>query len=462
MATVASSANSIDVPSLVSQLMALERQPIDKLNTKVSSYQTKISSLGTISGLVSGFQSAIQTLNKNLQGYSATSSDSSIFTASANSTTVSGTYSLNVTKLAQAQSLVAAGQTSDTVGITTSTSTVTFTVGTTSTNVSIAAGASLQDIRAAINASNIGVTATIVNDGSATSPYRLALSSETGLSKAVSSITVQTGGDSNLNALLAYNPTLNAPVPAPAIPMTQTIAGQDAALTVNGIAISSASNTITGAIQGVTLTLNKLTTTPATLTVTRDTAAINTAAASFVDTYNALANQLKSRSAYGTATSAAASLAGDGSVRLMMDQLRGIFNSPATAASGGTLTTLYQVGISFQADGTLKLDSSKLNSEMDKNFSDVNNLFTSATGFSTRLNTWSTSVLSIGGLISTRTESINKSIKNYNEQIDRLEARMEFLKKQYTTTYTNLNGFLNSMSNTSSYLTSQFFKGTSA
>ncbi|MDO9188825.1 MAG: flagellar cap protein FliD N-terminal domain-containing protein, partial [Sulfurimicrobium sp.] len=99
MATVASSANSIDVPSLVSQLMALERQPIDKLNTKVSSYQTKISSLGTISGLVSGFQSAIQTLNKNLQGYSATSSDSSIFTASANSTTVSGTYSLNVTKL---------------------------------------------------------------------------------------------------------------------------------------------------------------------------------------------------------------------------------------------------------------------------------------------------------------------------------------------------------------------------
>jgi flagellar hook-associated protein 2 len=146
----------------------------------------------------------------------------------------------------------------------------------------------------------------------------------------------------------------------------------------------------------------------------------------------------------------------------MLEQLRGIVNSPATPASGGTLTMLSQVGISYQTDGTLKLDSSKLNSEMNKNFSDVSNLFSSATGFLTRMNTWSTSVLSNGGLISTRTANINTSIKNANDQISRLEYRMESLKKQYTTTYTNLNGFLNSMNNTSAYLTSQFFKGTSS
>lgn len=460
MSTITSSASAIDVPSLVSQLMSLERQPIDKLNEKIASYQTKISSFGTISSLVSGFQSALQTLNTNLQKYSASPSDASYFSASTDSTAVSGTHSLNVTQLAQAQSLVAVGQTSDTIGITSAASTVTFTVGTTSTNISIGAGATLQDIRAAINASNIGVSATIVNDGSGTSPFRLALSStNTGLSNAVSSITIQTGGDSNLNSLLAYNPTLNAPSPAPATPMTQAIAAKDANLTVNGIAITSASNTITGAIQGVTLTLNKITATPATLTVTRDTNSINTAASSFVDTYNALVNQLKSRSAYGTTGSAAPSLAGDGSIRLMLDQLRGILNSPATPGSGGTLTTLYQVGISYQADGTLKLDGSKLGSEMIKNFSDVANLFSSATGFATRLNTWSSSVLSSSGLISTRTTSISNSIKSYNDQIEKLEARMKILKKQYTTTYTNLNGFLSSMSNTSAYLTSQYSKG---
>jgi len=443
--------------------MSLERQPIDRLNTKVSSYQTKISSLGTISGLVSGFQTALQTFSKSLAGYSAAPSDTSVFSASADSTAISGTYSLSVTALAQAQNLVATGQASDTTAITSAASIVTFTVGTTSTPISIAAGASLQDIRAAINAANIGVTATIVNDGSGTSPYRLAISSNTtGLSKAVSSITITAGGDSNLNSLLAYNPTSNAPAPPtlPATPMTQSIAAQDAKLTVNGIAITSASNTITGAIQGVTLTLNKATT--ANLTVSRDTTGINTAAASFVDTYNALANQLKSRSAYSTDKTTASALAGDGSVRLMLEQLRGIISSPATPATGGTLSTLYQVGISTQADGTLKLDSSKLNSEMAKNFSDVSNLFTSATGFATRMDTWSKSVLSSTGLITTRTASINKSIKSFNAQIDQLEVRMAFLKKQYTTTYTNLNGFLNSMGNTSSYLTSQFSKGVSA
>ena len=467
-----SSAGTLDVGSLVSQLMAVERRPIDKLNTQVASYQTKISSFGTLKGLVSTFQTALQSLNNNFQEFSAAPSDASIFSASATSAAAAGAYALDVTNLAHAQSLVAVGQTSSTTAIGNGTATtITFDFGAISGGTltsGIYSGAAftsngngtksltidgtnntLQGIRDAINAAKIGVTATIVNDGSGT-PYRLALTSDSsGVSNSLKITT--SGGDGAIDALLAYDP---AGQPA-AQHLNQTAAAQNANFTVNGIAITKPSNTVTDAIQGVTLTLNKPTTAPANLTVTRDTKAVSTAVAGFVDAYNALVSQLKSRSAYGSSTDAnKPALAGDGTVRLMLDQLHGIFN---TAASG-TMASLSQVGITTKADGTLKLDSSKLNSAMANNFSDVTNLFSSVTGYATRLNTWSDSVLAPGGLIDTRTKSLNTSITGYNNQINKLEVRMVTLQKQYTTTYSNLNVLLSNMNSTSAYLSQQLSK----
>ncbi len=471
MATTSSvgASGGLDVQGLVSQLMTLERQPIDKLNTQVSSYQNKISSFGTLKGLVSGFQTALQGLNDNFEGFTAAASDASIFSASATSAAAAGTYALEVTNLAHAQSLVAVGQTSSTTAIGDGTATtITFDFGTVSGGIlasgvySGAAFASngsgtksiaidgtnntLQGIRDAVNAAKIGVTATIVNDGSGT-PYRLALTSDkSGVNNSLKITT--SGGDGAIGALLAHDP-------AGAQHLNQTAAAQNANFTVNGIAITSPSNTVSDAVQGVTLTLNKLTTAPATLTVARDTAAVKTSVSGFVDAYNALVSQLKSRSAFGSSTDTnKPALAGDGTVRLMLDQLHGIFNTGAS----GTLTSLSQVGITTKADGTLKLDTSKLDSAMATNFSDVTNLFASATGYATRLKDWSDTVLAPGGLIDTRTQNLNTSIKGYNDQISRLEIRMTTLKKQYTTTYSNLNVMLSNMSSTSTYLTQQLSK----
>jgi flagellar hook-associated protein 2 len=447
---MATTATVLDVPSLVSQLMSIERKPIDKLNAKVTDFQSRISSFGTLAGLVSTFQGALTGLKSSLQGYRATSSDASIFSATAANTAVAGTYTLNISRLAQAQNLVAAGQASATTAIATSAATATFTMGGTTTSISIAAGATLENIRDSINAAKPGVTATIVNDGTGT-PYRLALTaSATGLTNGVSSITVS-GGGTALNDLLAFDSTAPS-----SYTMQETVAAQDASLSVNGIAITGASNTIAGAIQGVTLSLNKTSATPVTLAVGRDTAAISSAASGFVDAYNALVTQLKSRSAYGNATAAAGALAGDGTVRQMLDQLRGIFTTPT---SGGSLSYLAEVGIATQTGGTLKLDGTKLADAMTKDFADVDNLFNSATGFGTRLAAWATSVTQTGGAIDLKTKSLNSSVNDYNSQIAKLETRMTALKKQYTTTYTNLNLFLANMNSTSSYLTSQFTKG---
>ncbi|MBW8363862.1 MAG: flagellar filament capping protein FliD [Rhizobium sp.] len=466
MAITSSTTTALDVPTLVSQLMAVERRPIDTLNTQITSYQTKISSFGTLSGLVSSFQTAAQNLGTTLQKLAATPSDPSVFSATAGSTAVPGNYTVEVSKLAQSQSLVAAGQASSTAAIGNGTATtVTFDFGTigggTLTN-GVYSGAAftsngngtasitidstnntLEGIRDAINSAAMGVTATIVNDGSGT-PYRLALTS--GSSGASNSMKITTsGGDGSIGSLLGYDPagTQN---------LTQTIAAQNADLTVNGIVITSASNTVSEAIQGVTLTLTNTTATPASLTVARDTTAINTAASGFVDAYNALASQIKSRSAYATNGSAGGALAGDGTLRVMQDQLRGIFNTPA---SGGTLTSLAEVGIAFQKDGSLSLDSSKLNNAISANFSDVTNLFSSSTGFATRLADWAQSTLGPGGLIDTRTQSLNKYVQDRNDEIDRLENQMTALQKKYTAEYTNLNLLLSRMNSTSTYLTQQ-------
>ncbi len=446
---MAVTASILDVPSLVSQLMTLERKPIDTLNAKVTDYQSKISSFGTLSGLISTFQTAAKGLQNSLEGYGITPTDSSIFSATASSSAAGGTYSLNVTHLAQAQNLVAAGHASQTLAIPTVDSTVTFTIGGNPMDVTIPAGASLQDIRAAINAADIGVTASIINDGSATAPYRLVLTADKpGASNGVASITVS--GDSAVSGLLTFSST--TPNPAPPA-MSQSAAAQDASFTVNGIPITSATNSVTDAIQGVTLTLKSETSTATTLTVARDTAAIEAATAKFVNSYNALATQLKSLTAYGTSAKKAGALAGDGAARQMLDQMRNIFLTPA---SGGTLSYLAEVGITTQAGGTLKLDSSKLGTALANDYGDVVNLFNGTTGFSTRFNDWATAATQTGGLIYARTQVLNSSIDRYNEQIGRLELQMNALKQRYTTTYSNLNVLLSSMNDTSNYLTSQF------
>ena len=467
MATISSSTTTaFDVTTLVSQLMAVERRPIDALNTKISNTQAKISSFGTLSSLVSSFQTAAQALSTNLQKLAATPSDVSALSATAGNTGVPGTYSVNVSLLAQSQNLVAAGQTSSTAAIGTGApTTVTFDFGTISggtlssgvysgatftsngsgtTSITIdSTNNTLEGIRDAINAANLGVSATIVNDGSGT-PYRLALTSTH--SGASNSLKITTsGGDGSIGSLLGYDPagTQN---------LSQTMAAQNASLTVNGIAITSTTNTVSEAIQGVTLTLKNPTAAPASLTVARDTASINTAASGFVDAYNALASQIKSRSAFGTDTSAAGVLAGDSTLRLMQEQLRGIFTTPAT---GGTLSSLGQVGIAFQRDGVLQFDSSKLNSAITADFGDVKNLLSSSTGFATRLEDWAKSALAAGGLIDSRTQSLNNYVKDRNEEVDRLELRMAALQKKYTTEYTNLNLLLSRMNTTSTFLTQQ-------
>ncbi|HEU0186953.1 MAG TPA: flagellar filament capping protein FliD [Gallionellaceae bacterium] len=464
-----SASGGMDVNTLVTQLMAVENQPVDKLTAKQTSYQNKITALGTLKSKMAALQSAAQKLgsssSSSLAAFMATPSDSTIFSASAGSTAAAGTYSLSVTSLARSQQLATVGQTSSTAAIGTGTATtVTFDFGTISggtltngtysgaTFTSNGSGTqsitidgtnnTLQGIRDAINAANMGVTATIVNDGSAT-PYRLALSSNS--SGASNSIKITTNGaDASIDSLLANNP-------AGVQHLQETVTAQNASFTVNGIAISKSSNTVSDAIQGVTLTLNKTTTSPATLTVARDTAGVSQAVSNFVTAYNDLFTAAKNSFAYKSGSA----LAGDATLNSMMSDMQ---NTVATPASGGTLTHLFDIGITSTPTGTLQIDNAALSSALNNNFSNVTSLFSSATGYATRFEQWSTNALDVTGTFATKTSNLNDSIKSIGNQITALQARLKLVETNYRTQFSALNVALLNMNQTSSYLSQQLSK----
>lgn len=227
----------------------------------------------------------------------------------------------------------------------------------------------LQGVADAINKANLGVTATIISDGSAT-PYHLVLTSKQTGENAAMKISLSGDGsnppDAALNSLLGYDP-------AGSQSMQQTTAAQDTKLTVNGIAVSSHSSTVSEAVQGVSMTVSQVGST--TLNVARDTGTVKTNLNAFVKAYNDLNGALKKLTAYDPETKKAGPLQGDGTAQSVQAQLRRMLGSEITGLSG-SLKNLGQVGISFDKDGTLNLDESKLSKAIDSNFADIAGLFT--------------------------------------------------------------------------------------
>jgi flagellar hook-associated protein 2 len=156
------------------------------------------------------------------------------------------------------------------------------------------------------------------------------------------------------------------------------MAAQDAMLTIDGLPVKKSSNSISDVISGVTLTLTKTNAgTPATVTVARDTASVVSAVNKFVSAYNAISKTFKDASAYDPTTQTAAILNGDSSIRGAQAKLRAVLSAPV-AGGYGQFSRLSEVGVSFQKDGTLAVDSAKLSKALESNFNDVAGLFAAA------------------------------------------------------------------------------------
>lgn len=384
--------SNLDVNTIISQLMALERRPLTVLDRKEATFQAQLSAYGSVKGAMSSFQGAMSGLASlaRFQGNTANSTDASIVAAGAANSAVAGSYSIEVTALAQAQKLTAAGQasTTDAIGGGTAT-TLTFDFGTISggsfdsgtgkyTGAAFASNGtgtktvtidstnnSLAGIREAINNAQVGVTATIINDGGA-SPYRLVLTeNSTGKDK---SVKISVSGDATVSTLLAHDPAATQN-------LSETITAQNAAFKVDGIAITKASNTVTDAIPGVSLILQKTNAgSPIKVNVTQDTTQITSAVNAFVKAYNDVNKTLSDLSAYDASAKQGAILNGDATVRSLQSQIRSTLGSALTGLTG-SYTTLSQIGVSFQKDGTMAVDAAKLQTAIDSDPQSIGELF---------------------------------------------------------------------------------------
>jgi len=378
--------SGLDVNGIVNQLMSVERRPLFALDSKEARQQTQLSAFGALKGALSGFQSSLSGLSSldKFNANSAKLTDSSLASVSAKTSATPGNYDIEVQTLAQAQKLKSGNfaSTNSTVG----SGTLTIQFGTYSgggftlnpeksaQTITIAPGQStLAGIRDAINQADAGVTANIVNDGSGD---RIVIASkDTGLSNALKITVADDDGDHTNNAglsQLAYDASTGGTAN-----LTETVTASNATMVIDGISISKASNTISDAIEGVTFNLLKADPgTTTTLSVARNTTGVEKAISSFVDAFNSLNTTITDLSKYNAETKQASVLSGDFTVRSIQNQLRNELLKPLETAGGG-LSILAEVGISFQDDGSLKFDSSKLSSVIKDPTKDISTLFAS-------------------------------------------------------------------------------------
>ena len=368
MATSVSGSSSLDVNSIVSQLMQVESRPLAALQNRQAALQSKISAYGSIKSAFAATGDAMARVSSPLPfgTLKTTSSNDAAVSASAGSKTTPGTYSIDVTQLAQAQKLASGGFSSADAAIGSGTLNLQF--GTHASGVFSANGSqpafsvviapgqdTLAGIRDAINQANGGVRASIVNDGSG---YRLALaSSVSGVANSLKITATDADGihtDATGLSQLAYDPAAAA---GSGRNLTQTAAAQDAQLTIDGVGISRSSNQVSDAVDGLSLTLAKTTTgTPASITVAKDLGGVKTALDDFVKAYNNFNTMVKNFTSFDPATRKASLLTGDATVNGLLTRLKEAINTPLPGYTG-TPARLSEAGLGFGRDGTLKFDA---------------------------------------------------------------------------------------------------------
>lgn len=190
-----------------------------------------------------------------------------------------------------------------------------------------------------------------------------------------------------------------------------------------------------------------------TITVGQDTGTVKTSIDNFVKAFNDLKQTIGKLTAYDPTTKIGGPLVGDAGARSVLNQIRGVLTESITGA--GSLSLLSDIGVSFQKDGTLALDNSKLQKAIDENFEDVAKLFTSTEGFATQLNSLAGDMLATDGLIASRTDGLNNSIQNIKKREDSMQARLDSIEERYRAQFIALDQALSSMQSTSAYLTQQ-------
>jgi flagellar hook-associated protein 2 len=447
--------SGLDANSIVSQLVALERRPLQNLQRAAQEMQTQVSSLGQLQNLMGQLKDAAAQLAKptSFTAMNVSSSDASTTAASTTGSgaLAAGSFSITTTQLAASQTLVSASNQFSTPSALVGAGTLTlrlgqwagdlsaFTPKTGSADVAIAVTAddTLATLRDKVNAANSGVSASIVNDGSGS---RLTLRStatgaENGFRLSVSDADGVLNDAAGLSRL-AFDPP-NAPGN-----LSRTVAAADALAQINGIDVRSASNTLSGVVEGLTVTLNKLSTTPVQLNVTSNTELVKTQVNTFVSVFNQAARFFAEQTRYDEGTKRAGLFQGDATVLGLYNQMRQI--AGGGGGNSSVFTNLSSMGIERQRDGTLSVNASKLDSaltrlpELAKALSNKDTVNPANDGLAVKLQNWTDGLLSASGALPGRNESLRSRLRSNERDQERVNQRAEQVEARLRAQYTAL------------------------
>jgi flagellar hook-associated protein 2 len=461
--------SGLDIESMITQLVAAERAPVRQLAKEASSLQTRLSAYGKLQSGMAALRDAAAALTRSSTWGATTgsSSDAAAVAVTTSASTLPGSYSIEVQRLASVQSnatgvytsadaLVGEGTLRIELG-TWSADQSGFTPKAGATAVDITVGPpaeSLAQLRDKINASNAGVVASVLTDASGA---RLVLRSATTGEMNGFRVGVTDSDGNNSDGLglsaLAFDPSVGV------LTMAQALAAANAAATLNGLSISSSSNTLSNVLDGITLTLGKVTAAPVQVDAKTDTASIRKALDGFVSAYNELNKQLLEQTKYDAATKSAGALQGDSAAVQMRAQLRSLLGESSSASA--MFTRLAEVGFDVQSDGSIRLDEAKLANglanlgEMQKLFARSDPLAPSGNGLATRLRNMADQVLGIDGSISTRSEGLRRRIELNQDRQEQLEDRIARIEKRLRAQYTALDRQMASLNGLSTYVTQQ-------
>lgn len=448
--------SGLDVKSIVTQLVAIEKQPLQALQTKAAKIQTQLSLYGTVKSQVSALGDAAAVLagSSGWNAQKATSSNTAAVSVSAGSGAVPAVLSVDVQQLARAQSAAsvgfsaglavgATGTLNIEVGSWSSAATPVFTPGT-SVPISIVAGDTVSDIAGKINSASAGVTATVLRDGA---NERLVIrSASTGLA---GGFRLNTPADPGLAAFGFTNPSDGT-----------SFVGQtalDAKVKINGVDISSATNTMSNVTPGVTLQLNQVTTAPADITIANDLDVVQKNIQSFVDAYNALNSTIADATKYVAATKTGGPLQGDATTLGLQSAIRSMLGSSSV---GSTYARLSDVGIERQTDGSLKINSTKLTSAQ-QDLTNLKKLFTTdnadplTNGFGLKVRDFSRAMVAFDGRITSKSAALQASITRNSKDQDRVNDQASRVEAQLYKQYSALDAQMAQMSSLSSFVTAQ-------
>lgn len=440
--------SGLDVNNLVTQLVAAERAPAEqRISRTQTGIDSKLSALGVMRGVLSTLQSSVGALRTESQVLArrAVSSDPTILRATASTSAPVGSYSVEVMSLATTHKLVSqpyVGGSGSVVG----TGELTFTQNGEEFVVAATAGMTLAQLRDAINTApdNRGVRASIVQaDDGARMVFTAAASGS------AQAINVQVTPPNGALSKLEYDPGQGQ---GQTPPMTVLSAAADAQVKVEGFAVSAAGNTVSAAIEGVTLDLvSSKPGTTVTVTVSPDVASVKEKIAKFVNDYNNAAATMSSQRSFDGGTRKSGPLLGDSTLLGVESRMRRDITGVIQPLPGSP-STLSEIGIGFGADGRLVINDGRLSAALQSDAAGVAKVLAGDGGIAKRLYETIEGAIGLGGQVVGRTDSLQTQRRDLQKQREALEVRMQLVEASYRRQFGALDAMLTDMQSTGRYL----------